>query len=67
MVCSKDVLMNAIWPEDAMLQGVRDDRLAQLVKRLREKIEIDASNPAHVLTVRGRGYRFVQAGGDGVF
>lgn len=63
MVCSKDVLMNAIWPEDAMLQGVRDDRLAQLVKRLREKIEIDASNPAHVLTVRGRGYRFVQAGG----
>ncbi|MEM7132015.1 MAG: winged helix-turn-helix domain-containing protein [Chloroflexota bacterium] len=60
-VCTKDGLMNAIWPEEQIVEGIRDDRLAQLVKRLRDKIEPIPNNPQYVLTVRGRGYRFVQA------
>jgi two-component system response regulator RegX3 len=28
------------------------------VKRLRKKIEVDPAEPAHVVTVRGIGYRF---------
>ena len=28
------------------------------VRRLREKIEVDASNPEHILTVWGVGYKF---------
>jgi len=39
-------------------RGIRDDSLAQLVRRLREKIEPDAAAPKHILTVPGRGYRF---------
>ncbi len=59
-VCAKDDLIRAVWPEDKVFeQGVRDDSLAQLVRRLREKIEPDASSPRHVQTVPGRGYRFV--------
>jgi DNA-binding winged helix-turn-helix (wHTH) protein len=61
-ICPKDVLMHAVWPDEEMIKGVRDDRLAQLVRRLREKIEPDAAHPVYIQTVRGRGYRFVQPG-----
>jgi len=58
-ICSKDDLIRAVWPEDRVFErGVRDDSLAQLVRRLREKVEADASHPAKILTVAGRGYRF---------
>jgi ABC-type dipeptide/oligopeptide/nickel transport system ATPase subunit len=58
-VCEKDDLIRAVWVEDKVFErGVRDDSLAQLVRRLREKIEADPSNPKHIHTVAGRGYRF---------
>ncbi|HKJ27940.1 MAG TPA: winged helix-turn-helix domain-containing protein [Anaerolineales bacterium] len=58
-VCSKDDLVQAIWPEDEIYEsGIRDDSLAQLVRRLRVKIEPDTSNPRFIQTVPGRGYRF---------
>jgi hypothetical protein len=59
-VCAKDDLVRAVWPEDRVqTEGVRDDSLAQLVRRLREKIEHDPSSPRLILTVPGRGYRYV--------
>jgi hypothetical protein len=59
-VCEKDDLIRAVYPEDKIFtKGVRDDSLAQLVRRLREKIEPDPSNPKHILAVPGRGYKFV--------
>jgi energy-coupling factor transporter ATP-binding protein EcfA2 len=58
-VCEKDDLIRAVWPEDRIFErGIRDDSLAQLVRRLREKIEPDPSTPRHIQTVAGRGYRF---------
>ena len=58
-VCEKDDIIRAVWPEDKVIErGIRDDSLAQLVRRLREKIEADAGKPRHILTVAGRGYRF---------
>lgn len=58
-VCEKDYLVQAIWPEDRIFErGIRDDSLAQLVRRLREKIEPDPSSPTHILTIPGRGYRY---------
>ncbi len=58
-VCDKDDLIHAVWPEDAIFErGVRDDSLAQLVRRLREKVEADPGKPRHVHTVAGRGYTF---------
>lgn len=60
-VCEKDDLIRAVWPEDKVFErGVRDDSLAQLVRRLREKIEPDPANPKFVHTVPGRGYRFTK-------
>jgi hypothetical protein len=59
-VCEKDDIIRAVWPEDKVIaRGIRDDSLAQLVRRLREKIEADPAAPRFVLTVPGRGYRFV--------
>ncbi len=59
-VCEKDDLIRAVWPEDRVfLKGIRDDSLAQLVRRLREKIEADPSAPRLVQTVPGRGYRYI--------
>jgi DNA-binding response OmpR family regulator len=58
-VCSKHELVQAVWPEDQIYErGIRDDSLAQLVRRLRVKIEPDPSNPHYIHTVTGRGYRF---------
>lgn len=59
LVCDKDDIIRAVWPEDVIYErGVRDDSLAQLVRRLREKVEVDPGAPKHILTVAGRGYRF---------
>ncbi len=58
-VCEKDDLIRAAWPEDRIFErGIRDDSLAQLIRRLREKVEKDPSNPYHIHTIPGRGYRF---------
>jgi hypothetical protein len=60
-VCEKDALMAAVWPEDQVYErGLRDDSLAQLVRRLREKVEPDPAHPRQILTVPGRGYRWVK-------
>jgi hypothetical protein len=63
----KAQLARAVWSEDRVYsRGVRDDSLAQLVRRLREKIEPDPAHPRFILTVPGRGYRYVsQASGPG--
>ncbi len=59
VVCEKDDLIRAVWPEDRVFErGVRDDSLAQIVRRLREKVEPDPAKPLHIHTVPGRGYRF---------
>jgi energy-coupling factor transporter ATP-binding protein EcfA2 len=58
-ICEKDELICAVWPEDQVYgKGLRDDSLAQLVRRLREKIEPDPAHPRQILTVPGRGYRY---------
>lgn len=58
-VCEKDDLVRAIWPEDVIFaQGIRDESLAQLVRRLRVKIEPDPAEPTYIHTVAGRGYIF---------
>lgn len=58
-VCEKDDLIRAVWPEDVLFtRGVRDESLAQLVRRLRVKTENNPDRPIHIQTVPGRGYIF---------
>jgi two-component system, OmpR family, response regulator MtrA len=48
-------LLDELW--DASGEFVTDNTLTVYIKRLREKIEDDPSNPRMILTVRGTGYR----------
>jgi hypothetical protein len=56
-VCSKDEIGLAVWPE--YQEGVYDYQIENLVRRLRSKLEPEASDPQLLLTVRGRGYKLV--------
>ncbi|MEA5078465.1 MAG: winged helix-turn-helix domain-containing protein [Anaerolineaceae bacterium] len=53
-VCEKDALIQAVWPEEKWIAGMRDDSLAQLVHRLREKI--DTPQQKHIQSIPSRGY-----------
>jgi len=55
MVFDKETLYERIWGFDAMGDNAT---VAVHINRLREKIENDPSNPIHIQTVWGVGYRF---------
>ncbi len=55
IVLTRDKLLNAIW--DIAGDFVNDNTLTVYIKRLREKIEDDPTNPQIILTVRGMGYK----------
>ena len=54
-VLTRMQLIDRVWGSDY----VGDTKTLDVhVKRLRAKIEVDAANPVHLLTVRGLGYKF---------
>ncbi|MDI1290823.1 MAG: response regulator transcription factor [bacterium] len=54
-VMTRSQLIDRVWGSDY----VGDTKTLDVhVKRLRAKIEVDAANPVHLLTVRGLGYKF---------
>ncbi len=59
-ICTKYEVVEAVWGED-YIDEVDDARIEKLVSRLRQKIEPDVANPKYLLTVRGRGYKLVEA------
>jgi DNA-binding response OmpR family regulator len=53
-VLSREVLLERVWGYDYFGDG----RLVDVhVRRLRTKVEGDPSEPQHIMTVRGLGYR----------
>jgi DNA-binding winged helix-turn-helix (wHTH) protein len=56
--CSRVELIRHLYPDEPETEGTSaDGRLDTNVRRLREAIELDSSDPQYVLTVRGYGYR----------
>lgn len=53
-VTTRSQILNELW--DSTGDFVDDNTLSVYVRRLREKIEVDPSNPEHLITVRGFGY-----------
>ncbi len=54
-IIKRERLLSELW--DAAGEYVNDNTLTVYIKRLREKIEDDPSNPGIIRTVRGIGYR----------
>ena len=52
---TRDNLKDAIW--DSAGEYVSDNAINVYIKRLREKVETDPSDPQIILTVRGMGYK----------
>lgn len=59
-VVSRDELVRVVWPE-AVEEGVSEQAIDALVRRLRERLaELDPTHQ-YVVTVRGHGFRFENA------
>jgi two-component system alkaline phosphatase synthesis response regulator PhoP len=58
-VFSRDRLLDEVWGRDHFVTPRTVD---VHIRRLREKIEVQADNPQYVQTVRGAGYRFLPQG-----
>ncbi len=55
-VCTRDHVVEAVWPE-AISEGVSEQAIDALVRRLRDRIaEIDPEHQ-YIVTVRGHGFR----------
>ncbi len=55
-VCTRDQVVRAVWP-DAISEGVSEQAIDALVRRLRDRIsEIDPDHQ-YIITVRGHGFR----------
>ena len=54
-VFSREAILANIW--DTNEEYVNDNTLTVYIKRIREKIEDDPTNPKIILTVRGLGYQ----------
>lgn len=58
---SKAQLYERVWGDEFL--GV-DNTVMVHIRKLREKIEVDPSNPKWIMTARGLGYKFVPNGGE---
>ena len=59
-VLTRDTLLAQLWDSDANF--VDDNTLSVYIRRLREKVEQEPSNPQHLRTVRGLGYEWRDEG-----
>lgn len=58
-IVDRDGIINVVWSDVKSTAGITDQAVDQLIFRLRRKIEEEPNKPAHLLTVKGRGFRFV--------
>lgn len=58
---SKSQLYEKVWGEEFLGE---DNTVMVHIRKLREKIEDHPSDPVHIITVRGLGYKFVSNGGS---
>jgi len=55
-VCTRDDVINVVWP-DAQEDGVSEQSIDALVRRLRDRLEEADPDHQYIVTVRGMGFR----------
>ena len=61
-VCSRDEIVAAVWAEEDK-EGVTEQAIDALVRRLRDRLSEFDPNGQYVVTVRGHGFRLDPTGG----
>lgn len=59
-ICTRDAVIDAVWP-DALGEGVSEQAIDALVRRLRDRLAELDPDWQYILTVRGHGFRLVNA------
>lgn len=57
-ILERQHIIENVWKENKSLAGVSEQALDQLIFRLRQKIEDDPNHPTHLMTMKGRGFKF---------
>jgi DNA-binding winged helix-turn-helix (wHTH) protein len=58
-VCSRDEIIEAVWPDSKDPSAISDANIDQLVHRLREKVEPEPTNPSRIISKKAFGYILV--------
>lgn len=58
-IVERDELIGVVWQDVKSTAGITDQAVDQLIFRVRRKIEEDPNAPAHLQTIKGRGFKFV--------
>lgn len=55
-VQSRDDILEALYPEEDYAAGMQDNRVDNLIRRIRTRIEVNPGKPRFIHTIRGHGY-----------
>ncbi len=58
-VCSRDQIIEAVWPESKDTSAISDATIDQLIHRLRERVEPEPANPSRIISKKAFGYMLV--------
>lgn len=58
-VIDREEIVSVVWQDAKSTAGVSEQAIDQLIFRLRRKIEPNPNNPFHILTVKGRGIKYL--------
>ena len=58
-VCSRDEIIEAVWPESKDHSAISDATIDQLIHRLRVRVEPEPANPSRIVSKKAFGYMLV--------
>ena len=58
-ICSRDEIIEAVWPESQDPSAISDATIDQLIHRLREKVEPEPASPSRIVSKKAFGYMLV--------
>jgi hypothetical protein len=58
-ICSRDEIIEAVWPESQDPSAISDATIDQLIHRLREKVEPEPTRPSRIISKKAFGYMLV--------
>jgi len=58
-VCSRDEIIEAVWPESKDHSAISDATIDQLIHRLRVRVEPEPANPSRIISKKAFGYILV--------